>query len=75
MSCGVMPSDDSGVPRLLLRVAERLLELRRGSVDFVLHLHRFGRAGGLQHVEVSDVRLVHAVAGVGQPLRRTGSAS
>ena len=54
---------------LLLRIVEGLVELRHLRVDLVLRLHALARAGGLQHVEVGDVRLVHGVAGVGQPLR------
>ena len=54
---------------LLLRIVERLIELRHLGVDLVLLLHLLRRAGGLQHVEVGDVRLVHRVAGIRQPLR------
>ena len=57
-------------PELLLRIVERLVELRHLGVDLVLRLHRLRRAGGRQHVVVGDVLLAHRIAGVRQPLRR-----
>ena len=57
-------------PQLLLRIVERMLELRHLGVDLVLRLHALARAGGLQHVEVGDVVFAHRIAGARQPLRR-----